>query len=38
MITAQGKVAAGDLLHLEIGNLKKQSLRDIWENAPCCNF
>ena len=33
LITASGKVATGDLLHLEIGDLKKQSLREIWENA-----
>jgi radical SAM protein with 4Fe4S-binding SPASM domain len=33
MITASGKVATGDMLHLEIGDLKKQSLKEIWENA-----
>ena len=29
MITASGKVATGDMLHLEIGDLKKQSLKEI---------
>jgi len=33
MITASGKVATGDMLHLEIGDLKTQSLSEIWENA-----
>lgn len=33
IINPQGKVAAGDILTLECGDLKKESLKDIWANA-----
>ena len=32
-ITASGKVAAGDIMTLEVGDLRKERLKDIWENA-----
>ena len=32
-ITASGKVAAGDIMALEVGDLGKARLKDIWENA-----
>jgi len=32
-ITSSGKVAAGDVMTLEVGDLKKERLKDIWKNA-----
>ncbi len=33
IINPQGKVAAGDILTLECGDLTKESLKDVWRNA-----
>ncbi len=33
IINANGKIAAGDIQELEIGDLRKDSLRDIWKNS-----
>lgn len=33
IINANGKIAAGDIKELEIGDLRKESLRDIWKNS-----
>jgi radical SAM protein with 4Fe4S-binding SPASM domain len=32
-ITASGKVTAGDIMTLEVGDLRKEKLKDIWGNA-----
>ncbi|MBN1365064.1 MAG: radical SAM protein [Syntrophaceae bacterium] len=32
-ITSSGKVAAGDVMTLEVGDLRKERLKDIWKNA-----
>jgi len=33
IINARGRVAAGDILTLECGDLRKERLKDIWQNA-----
>jgi len=33
IINARGRAAAGDILTLECGDLRKESLKDIWRNA-----
>jgi len=32
-ITSSGKVAAGDVMTMEVGDLKKERLKDIWKNS-----
>lgn len=32
-ITSSGKVAAGDVMTLEVGDLRKERLKDIWKNS-----
>ncbi|RJQ29803.1 MAG: radical SAM protein [Peptococcaceae bacterium] len=37
-ISAEGKAVAGDIMEIEVGDLKKESLSDIWKNSEVFNL